>query len=162
MGLVNNRSNDRSQQLIANYAEEGMVGYRWYDSKKETVAYPFGHGLSYAQFQYSDLAITNTIEGMDVKFTLTNTSTMDAEEVAQAYVSYPNSHIDRPVKELKGFKRVSIKAGEHQTVTIHIRRTDLCHWDEAAQTWMLEPGKIIIQVGGSSDVLPLKGEANVF
>ena len=162
VGLVNNRSNDRSQQLIANYAEDGMVGYQWYDSKEESVAYPFGHGLSYAQFQYSDLAITNTIEGMDVKFTLTNTSTMDAEEVAQAYVSYPNSHIDRPVKELKGFKRVSLKAGEHQTVTIHIRRTVLCHWDEAAQTWMLEPGKIIIQVGGSSDVLPLKGEANVF
>lgn len=162
VGLVNNRSNDRSQQLIANYAEDGMVGYRWYDSKEESVAYPFGHGLSYAQFHYSDLAITNTIEGINVKFTLTNTSTMDAEEVAQAYVSYPNSHIDRPVKELKGFKRVSLKAGEHQTVTIPIRRTDLCHWDEAAQTWMLEPGKIIIQVGGSSDVLPLKGEANVF
>ena len=162
VGLVNNRSNDRSQQLIANYAEDGMVGYRWYDSKKESVAYPFGHGLSYAQFQYSDLTITNTIEGLNVKFTLTNTSTVDAEEVAQAYLSYPYSHIDRPVKELKGFKRVSLKAGERQTVTIPIRRADLCHWDEAAQTWMLEPGKIIIQVGGSSDVLPLKGEANVF
>ena len=162
VGLVNNRSNDRSQQLIANYAEEGMVGYRWYDSNKEAVAYPFGHGLSYAQFQYDNLTITNTIEGLNVKFTLTNTSTVDAEEVTQAYVSYPNSHIDRPVKELKGFQRVSLKAGERQTVTIPIRRSDLCHWDETAQTWMLEPGKITIQVGGSSDVLPLKGDANVF
>ena len=161
VGLVNNRSNDRSQQLIANYAEEGMVGYRWYDSKKVAVAYPFGHGLSYAQFRYNNLNVKNTVEGLDVSFTLTNTSAVNAEEVAQVYVSYPYSHIDRPVKELKGFKRVSIKAGERQTVTIPIRRADLCHWDESAQTWMLEPGRIVIQVGSSSDNLPLKGEGEV-
>ena len=161
VGLVNNRSNDRSQQLIANYAEEDLVGYRWYDCKEVAVAYPFGHGLSYAQFRYSDLAVTNTVDGMDVSFTLTNTSAIDAEEVAQVYVSYPNSHIDRPVKELKGFKRVSVKAGERKAVTIPLRRSDLCHWDEAAQTWMLEPGRIIIQVGSSSDNLLLKGEGEV-
>ena len=161
VGLVNNRSNDRSQQLIANYAEEGLVGYRWYDSKKEAVAYPFGHGLSYAQFNYSNLSVTNTIEGMNVSFTLSNTSSVDAEEVAQVYVSYPYSHIDRPVKELKAFKRVSVKAGEQKNVTIPIRRSDLCHWDEAAQTWMLEPGKITIKVGGSSDNLPLEAIAEV-
>ena len=161
VGLVNNRSNDRSQQLIANYAEEDLVGYRWYDCKEVAVAYPFGHGLSYAQFRYSDLAVTNTVDGMDISFTLTNTSAVDAEEVAQVYVSYPNSHIDRPVKELKGFKRVSVKAGERKAVTIPLRRSDLCHWDEAAQTWMLEPGRIIIQVGSSSDNLLLKGEGEV-
>ena len=161
VGLVNNRSNDRNQQLIANYAEEDLVGYRWYDCKEVAVAYPFGHGLSYAQFRYSDLAVTNTVDGMDVSFTLTNTSAVDAEEVAQVYVSYPNSHIDRPVKELKGFKRVSVKAGERKAVTIPLRRSDLCHWDEAAQTWMLEPGRIIIQVGSSSDNLLLKGEGEV-
>lgn len=161
VGLVNNRSNDRNQQLIANYSEEGMVGYRWYDSKNVAVAYPFGHGLSYAQFQYSDLAVSNSIEGLDVTFTLTNASAIDAEEVAQVYVSYPYSHIDRPVKELKGFKRVSVKAGERQRVTIPIRRSDLCHWDEAAQTWMLEPGRITIKVGGSSDNLPLEASAEM-
>ena len=93
-----------------------------------------------------------------MRFVLSNTSTVDAEEVAQVYVSRPSAHIERPLKELKGFQRVALKAGEHKTVTIPVRRTDLCHWDEAAQTWMLEPGDMTILVGGSSDSLPLKKE----
>ncbi len=155
VGLVNNQSNERRQQLIANYAEEGMVGYRWYDRQKVEVAYPFGFGLSYAQFEYSDLSVQPTAEGFDVCFTLANSSQMDAEEVAQVYVSRPDSHIDRPVKELKGFQRVALKGGERKAVTISVRRSDLCHWDEAAQTWMLEPGILNVQVGGSSAQLPL-------
>ena len=156
--ITQNRSNDRRQQLIANYAEESLVGYRWYDDKQASVAYPFGFGLSYASFQYSDLQVLPTAEGFDVRFVLSNTSTVDAEEVAQVYVSRPSAHIERPLKELKGFQRVALKAGEHKTVTIPVRRTDLCHWDEAAQTWMLEPGDMTILVGGSSDSLPLKKE----
>ena len=156
--ITQNRSNDRRQQLIANYAEENLVGYRWYDGKQASVAYPFGFGLSYASFQYSDLQVEPTAEGFDVRFVLSNTSTVDAEEVAQVYVSRPSAHIERPLKELKGFQRVALKAGERKSVTIPVRRTDLCHWDEAAQTWMLEPGDMTILVGGSSDSLPLKKE----
>ena len=156
--ITQNRSNDRRQQLIANYAEESLVGYRWYDDKQASVAYPFGFGLSYASFQYSDLQVEPTAEGFDVRFVLSNTSTVDAEEVAQVYVSRLSAHIERPLKELKGFQRVALKAGEHKTVTIPVRRTDLCHWDEAAQTWMLEPGDMTILVGSSSDSLPLKKE----
>ena len=152
VGLVNNQSNERRQQLIANYAEEEMVGYRWYDCKNVPVAYPFGYGLSYAKFEYSDLKIQPTVEGFDVGFTLTNTSAIDAEEVAQVYVSRPLSHIERPIKELKGFKRVALKAGERKTVTIPVRRADLCHWDEAAQTWMFEPGQLRVSVGGLSSI----------
>ena len=156
--ITQNRSNDRRQQLIANYAEESLVGYRWYDDKQASVAYPFGFGLSYASFQYSDLQVEPTAEGFDVRFVLSNTSTVDAEEVAQVYVSRPSARIERPLKELKGFQRVALKAGERKSVTIPVRRTDLCHWDEAAQTWMLEPGDMTILVGGSSDSLPLKKE----
>lgn len=156
--ITQNRSNDRRQQLIANYAEENLVGYRWYDDKQASVAYPFGFGLSYASFQYSDLQVLPTAEGFDVRFVLSNTSTVDAEEVAQVYVSRTSAHIERPLKELKGFQRVALKAGERKSVTIPVRRTDLCHWDEAAQTWMLEPGDMTILVGGSSDSLPLKKE----
>jgi beta-glucosidase len=87
---------------------------------------------------------------------------MDAEEVAQVYVARPLSHIERPIKELKGFQRVPLKAGERKTMTIPIRRTDLCHWDEAAQTWMLEPGNIRVLVGGSSDNLPLNTETKLY
>lgn len=156
--ITRNRSNDRSQQLIANYAEESLVGYRWYDRKQVPVAYPFGFGLSYAQFVYSNLEVQPTSEGFDVKFDLANTSSVDAEEVAQVYVSRPSSKIERPVKELKGFQRIALKAGERKTVTIPVRRADLCHWDESSQSWMLEPGALTILVGGSSNSLPLKQE----
>ena len=154
--LTRNRSNERRQQLIADYAEQDLVGYRWYDQKQIAPAYPFGYGLSYATFEYSDLNVKPTAEGFDVSFKLANTSDRDAEEVAQIYVSRPTSCIKRPVKELKAFRRMALKAGECQIVNITIRRTDLCHWDEAAQTWMLEPDNITILVGGSSDNLPLK------
>ena len=90
-----------------------------------------------------------------MQFVLSNNSKVDAEEVAQIYVSRPTSRIERPKKELKGFQRVALKAGERKTVTIPVRRADLCHWDEAAQTWMLEPGEMTVLVGGSSDCLPL-------
>ena len=154
--ITQNRSNDRRQQLIANYAEEDLVGYRWYDCKGVEVAYPFGYGLSYAKFDYSDLKVVPTLEGFDISFALTNSSATDAEEVTQVYVSRPSSHIERPVKELKGFQRIALKAGERKIITIPVRRADLCHWDEAAQTWMLEPGEMAVLVGGSSDNLPLK------
>ena len=153
--ITRNRSNERRQQLIADYAEQDLVGYRWYECKNVATAYPFGHGLSYAEFQYSDLKVVPTAVGFEVAFTLTNTSDCDAEEVAQVYVSRPASHIERPEKELKGFCRVALKAGERKTVTIPVRRADLCHWDEAAQTWMLEPGAMTVLVGGSSDKIDM-------
>ena len=159
VGLVNQGQNARaargSFQPVAHYAEESLVGYRWYDCKNVEVAYPFGHGLSYATFQYSNLKVSPTLDGFDVSFTLANNTQFDAEEVAQVYVSRPLSHLDRPEKELKGFQRVALKVGEQKVVTIKLRRSDLCHWDEAAQTWMLEPGNMVIRVGGSSNNLPL-------
>ena len=160
--ITRNRSNDRRQQLIANYAEESLVGYRWYDRKHAPVAYPFGFGLSYAQFVYSNLEVQPTSEGFDVKFDLANTSAVDAEEVAQVYVSRPSSKIERPVKELKGFQRIALKAGERRTVTIPVRRADLCHWDESSQSWMLESGAMTVLVGGSSDSLPLNKDTAIF
>lgn len=125
--ITQNRSNERRQQLVANYSEESLVGYRWYDQKQASVAYPFGFGLSYASFRYDQLEVQPTAEGFDVHFQLRNVSSADAEEVAQVYVSRPSSRIERPVKELKGFQRVALKAGESKTVTIPVRRSDLCH-----------------------------------
>ena len=139
----------------------GLVS-RWYDCNGVAVDYPFGHGLSYAKFQYSDLSLKRTTDGIQVGFVLTNTSDVDAEEVAQVYVSRPESAIERPIKELKGFQRVALKAGERKEVTILVRMSDLCHWDEAAQTWMFEPGTVSVGVGGSSASLPLRGECRLF
>jgi beta-glucosidase len=146
--ITRNRSNERRQQLIAEYAEQDLVGYRWYEQKHVTPTYPFGYGLSYATFDYSALNVKPTTEGFDVCFTLSNTSDRDAEEVAQVYVA-------GKIKELKGFQRVALKAGERKAVTIPIRRSDLCHWDETTQTWRLEPDDVTILVGGSSDHLLL-------
>ena len=165
VGLVNNGQNGgdgnrgrrgRNIQPVANYAEQGLVGYRWYDTKQVPVAYPFGFGLSYVTFQYDDLVVQPSADGFDVRFVLTNTSWRDAEEVAQVYVSRPASHIERPLKELKAFRRVALEGGKRQTVTIPLRRADLCHWDEPSQTWQLEPGDMTISVGGSSAELPLR------
>jgi beta-glucosidase len=153
--LTRNRSNERRQQLIADYAEQDLIGYRWYEQKHVTPAYPFGYGLSYATFVYSDLNVKSTADGFDVNFILTNTSDRDAEEVAQVYVS-------RSIKELKGFQRLSLKAGERKVVTVPIRCSDLCHWDEVTQTWTLEPGAITVLVGGSSDNLPLTSKAIIY
>ncbi len=152
--LTRNRSNERCQQLIADYAEQDLVGYRWYEQKHVTPAYPFGYGLSYATFEYSNLNVKSTADGFDVSFMLTNTSDCDAEEVTQVYVP-------RPIKELKGFQRVALKAGESKVVTIPIRLTDLCHWDEATQSWTLESGDITVHVGGSSDNLPLTSKNKI-
>ena len=146
--------NERSQQLIADYAEQDLVGYRWYEQKQVAPAYPFGYGLSYATFEYSNLNVKHTAEEFDVSFTLTNTSDRDAEEVAQVYIS-------RLIKELKGFRRVALKAGERKVVTIPIRRSDLCHWNEAIQAWRLEPDNITILVGGSSDNLHLTSKNEI-
>ena len=152
--LTRNRSNERRQQLIAYYAEQDLVGYRWYEQKHVTPAYPFGYGLSYATFEYSNLNVKSTADDFDVSFTLTNTSDCDAEEVTQVYVS-------RSIKELKGFQRVALKAGESKVVTIPIRLTDLCRWDEATQSWTLESGDITVHVGGSSDNLPLTSKNKI-
>lgn len=121
-----------------------------------TVAIAFGHGLSYAHFEYSDLTIEPSAGGYDVSCLLTNVSDVDAEEVVQVYVSRPESVIERPEKELKGFLRVALPAGTSQRVSIPLRRADLCHWDPAAHAWMLEPGRLVVQVGGCSAQLPLR------
>lgn len=161
VGLMNNQSNQRSQQLTAPYAEEQLVGYRWYDQKRVDVAYPFGYGLSYAKFQYSNIKVTGTEEGFELGFTLTNASDVDAEEVAQVYASRPQSRFARPVKELCGFQRIFMKGGERKSVKIIIRKSDLRHWDDVRDTWSLEPGKITFRIGGSSDNLPLTTETRL-
>lgn len=161
VGLVNNQSNERRQQLIAEYAEDGLVGYRWYDSKNVNVAYPFGYGLSYAKFEYSDIHVKPTVEGLDVTFTLTNKSRVDAEEVAQVYVSRPDSKIERPKKELKGFCRIALAAGKSEKVTITIDHRDLQHWSAASNGWELEKGAATISVGSSSADIRLTGNTSL-
>ncbi len=144
----------------AHYSEGLLVGYRWFDTKGEPVMYPFGHGLSYVDFDYSgirsDKSRYTAVENIRVCVDVTNRGAMEADEVVQLYVRRLEGTVEWPLKELKAFERVTLGAGETRTVTLEIPVAELSYWDEATEGWQLENGKVEVSVGGSSAQLPLK------
>jgi beta-glucosidase len=130
--------------------------------EKNKPLYPFGYGLTYTNFAYSDLkADKNTIKEDDIvnlKFDLKNTGNYDSDEVAQLYVSFPDSKVDRPRIALKGFKRVFVAKGGSVHVSLALKASDLTYWDIAKQAFVLEKGKIKFFIGASSDDSKLQGE----
>lgn len=135
----------------AYYSEGSLVGYRWYDTKNVPVMYAFGHGLSYVEFEYANIAAKKKKDTIEVTFNLTNKGSMDADEVAQLYVHRVDATIEWPVKELKAFDRISLKAGETRKVTLTVPVSELRYWDESINDWNLEHGTIDILVGSASD-----------
>ena len=135
----------------SHYTEGVLVGYRWFDTKKAPVMYAFGHGLSYVDFEYGDLSLKQKKDKIQVSFTLKNLGDMEADEVAQLYVRRPETKIERADKELEAFERVTLKAGETKTVTLEFPISELAHWDMETNGWVVEPGKVEILVGTSSD-----------
>ena len=127
---------------------------RTYMYMKDKPLYPFGYGLSYTSFKYSNLRLDKEKlqEGGEVvvKVDVTNTGARDGDEVVQLYVRHLGSHVERPIRELKGFERIAIAHGATQTVTIPIKASELAYWDEAANQWHLEAEQVEIGVGGSS------------
>jgi beta-glucosidase len=124
--------------------------------------YPFGYGLSYTTFSLSDLQIDQSTLSAGARLTvsvkLTNTGRRDGDEVVQLYVRYPESKVSRPLKQLRGFRRVTLAAGATTTTSIPLAAYDLAYWDESSHGWLLEPGKIELLVGTSSadSDLPLR------
>lgn len=139
------------------YREGIYVGYRWYDAVQKQVAYPFGHGLSYTQFTYSDLAIENET----VRCTVTNAGKCAGKEVVQLYSGLPDSHIYRAPKELKAFAKLTLKAGESRTVTLPLPRKALAIYDTGSSSWLIENGSYTVQIGASSRDIRLEGGLNV-
>jgi len=143
------------------YKEGVFTGYRWYDNKNIEPRFPFGHGLSYTQFKYSDLNITKAPGAAAGRilatFKLTNTGARDGDEVAQLYAGEVKSTVPRPPRELKGFKRVSLAPGETKTVTIEVDPSALGFWDETTRAWKVNKGDYQLSVGASSRDLPLRG-----
>ncbi|MDO5551471.1 MAG: glycoside hydrolase family 3 C-terminal domain-containing protein, partial [Lachnospiraceae bacterium] len=129
------------------YREGIYIGYRYYGTAGVSVKYPFGYGLSYTTFAYSDLKVAET----GITFTLENTGDFDGAEVAQMYVALPESEIFRPAKELKGFRKVFLKAGEKTTVTIPFDDKTFRYWNVVTGKWEVEEGAYQITVGGSSE-----------
>lgn len=155
------KGREAERHLEAEYKEDILVGYRWYDTKNVKVLYPFGHGLSYSIFEYANASVKAGKNGIKVILDVTNTGAMDAEDVIQVYASRPDSKIQRPAKELKGFERVALKAGEKKTVEIMIPLDDFRHWDEKAQAWDVEKGAVKLHIGCSSQDLKLALDSEI-
>ena len=136
---------------VSEYREGILVGYRWYDTKDVPVMYAFGHGLSYVEFEYGALTCKQKKDKIQVSFDLKNLGDMEADEVAQLYVKKLDSKVERAEKELEAFERVALKAGETKNVTLEFPLSELAHWDNETNGWVLEPGKIEILVGSASN-----------
>ncbi len=143
--------NSASKQV--KYLESIYVGYRYYDKNQDKILFPFGHGLTYTSFEYSNLKLESSdyIEGdFKVSFDIENTGEYEGREVAQIYVRDIKSTVYKPIKELKGFKKVKLKPGEKQTVEIVLDNTSFEHFDVEENKWVIEPGEFEILVGASS------------
>ena len=134
------------------YEEDIYVGYRYFDSFEVPVAYPFGFGLSYTTFEYSDAKIAEKGDAYEVSVTVKNTGTREGKEVVELYVSAPdNKAANKPAKELKAFaKTKALKAGESETITMTVKAADLASFDEAASAWVVAEGEYQFLVGASA------------
>ena len=139
------------------YREGLYVGYRYYDTAGVPTAFPFGYGLSYTSFAYSDLKADET----GVTLTVTNTGSCAGAEVVQLYVAKPDAKVFRPVKELKGFTKVQLEAGESKTVTIPLDDKAFRYWNVATDRWEVEGGSYQLLVGASSADIRLTAAVTV-
>lgn len=139
------------------YAESVYVGYRYHDSAGIPTLFPFGHGLSYTTYSYDDLDLSVDAERVIARFSITNTGERDGGEVAQLYVRDVESTVFRPEKELKGFAKVFLRAGETRRVEIELDRRAFAFWDTGRHAWTVEGGVFEILVGASSHDIRLRG-----
>ena len=146
-----------SEERNSEYREGLYVGYRYYDTAKVRVLYPFGFGLSYTEFKYSDL----TVDQYGAEFTLTNTGDMDGAEAAQLYVGMKDARVFRPEKELKGFQKVFLRAGESRKVRIPFDDKTFRYWNVRTNRWEVEGGTYTIMIGASCLDIRLSTEADV-
>jgi beta-glucosidase len=130
------------------------VGYKWYDAEKKAVLFPFGFGLAYTSYAYSELKVKPGKGKTTVTFTMKNTGSRAGAEVAQVYVALP-ADAGEPPKRLVGWSKVKLEAGESKEVTISIELAYLSIFDEASDSWKMVPGSYSFMAGGSSQDLPL-------
>jgi beta-glucosidase len=144
----------------AYYTEESLVGYRWFDTKKVPVMYPFGYGLTYASFEYSNLGTDKKTYGANdviiIKFKLQNTGGMAADEVVQVYVHRIDPSAEWPYKELKAFNRVTLAPGESKTVSLSVPVKSLMYWNETKHEWDNDLCRMELLVGASAADTRLK------
>ena len=140
------------------YAEGLLVGYRWFDTKHIEPLFPFGYGLSYTTFKYSNLSLVPNVGGVTAQFEIQNTGSVGGAEVVQLYVHQSRPGLLRPEKELKGFKKVFLKPGEKTKVTMPLDQNAFAFYDDHQQAWIAEKDTFTIRVGTSSRDLPLAAD----
>ena len=147
------------------YREGVYIGYRYYDTAKKDVLFPFGHGLSYTSFEYSDIKLSKSsirdTDTVKVSFKIKNTGVVPGAEIAQVYVSEHNSAIFRPEKELKGFCKVFLNAGEEKAVEIELDKRSFAFYDVDIHDWHVQSDVYTVLVGASSRDIRLKADVKV-
>ena len=137
--------------LTVEYKEGLFVGYRWAEKHQIKPLFAFGHGLSYTTFEYGQASCRKSGKGFKVSVDVTNTGSREGKEIVQLYISDEESSLERPVKELKGFKKVALAPGETKKVTFEISEDMLKFYDPAQKAWVLEKGKFTAHIGAASD-----------
>lgn len=143
---------------ILKYNDDIYVGYRYYDTKKAEPLFPFGHGLSYTSFEFTDLKLVKKEQNLAVTVTVKNSGKVQGAEVVQVYVKDEEAAIERPEKELKGFTKVVLEPGKSKQVTVSLSPDAFKYYNEDKKEWVLEPGKFQILVGSSSRDIKLTGQ----
>jgi beta-glucosidase len=152
-----------AKQVI--YKEGIFVGYRGYEHNGKKPLFPFGYGLSYTSFAYSNLSVvtgitkggSNSFWFTEVAFDVTNTGKREGAEVAQVYVADKHSKLQRPAKELKGFVKVNLKPGEKRRIKLMLDERALSYYDVDSKQWHADPGQFEVLVGNSSDSIQIQG-----
>lgn len=146
------------------YGDKLMVGYRYWTTTGKKPLFPFGYGLSYTTFSFSNLQVPATAQSgstVSVSFDVTNTGGVEGATVAQLYVSDPSAKVSRPERELKGFEKVRLNPGETKHVSLGLDARAFSYWDESDHKWAIDPGKFVVRVGDSSENTPLTGDITV-
>ncbi|HIT53273.1 MAG TPA: glycoside hydrolase family 3 C-terminal domain-containing protein [Candidatus Fimivicinus intestinavium] len=153
------------EQETTEYRESIFVGYRYYDRVKKPVRFPFGFGLSYTEFAYSNLRLGKKSiregDALTVTFQVKNTGSVDGAEIAQVYVAAPESTVFKAPKELRGFAKVFLKAGEQKKVTVTLTERAFAYYNVNLHGWHVESGAYKVLVGASSRDIRLEGMVNV-
>ena len=147
------------------YRESIYVGYRYYEKAKKPVLFPFGHGLSYTQFEYNNLSVSKDFmqedENVKISFLVKNTGKSAGKEIAQLYISAPQSTLFKPEKELRDFAKVSLEPGEEKSVIFELNKRSFAYWNVIINDWHVESGIYKILIGSSSQDIRLAKEIKV-
>lgn len=149
-------NNFPGSDIVVEYKEAIYVGYRYYDKINKEVLFPFGYGLSYTDFQYTDLKIKQDNTNIELNFKIKNIGTVKGKEIAQIYIAFKGENRFRPIKELKAFEKVELEAGEENEVKIYLDSKSFEYYDSDLKKWCVENGKYDILIGKSSRDIVLK------